>query len=63
MIPPKYCKQCNHKVRVERHKKRFDAQYLYYCPHCDENMFRCEVWSRREWRETKDPRDKVQIDT
>ena len=47
MIPPKYCHNCHRKVRVERCKE-LRKEYPYVCLHCDENMCRIEVTTRRD---------------
>lgn len=37
---PKYCCRCDNRVKREWHIK----DYPFYCPECDENMYRFEVY-------------------
>lgn len=46
MIKNVYCKRCGHKVKRET-TKGLRKEYPYYCPHCDENMYRFETVKRR----------------
>lgn len=39
----RYCRHCGAEVEYERHK---DVGYPYYCPVCDENMFRFETFRK-----------------
>lgn len=42
MIKNVYCKRCGHKVKRET-TKGLRKEYPYYCPYCDENMYRFET--------------------
>lgn len=39
------CARCEQPVVRETHIK----EYPYYCPNCDENMYRFETWSVRKF--------------
>lgn len=45
MVKTVYCKNCGHPVQRETHKG-LRKEYPYYCPHCDENMFRIETYKK-----------------
>lgn len=45
MIKNRYCKKCGHKVKKET-TKGLRKEYPYYCPYCDENMYRFETTKR-----------------
>lgn len=45
MIKNRYCKRCGHKVNRET-VKGLRKEYPYYCPHCDQNMYRFEIAKR-----------------
>lgn len=42
MIKNRYCKRCGHKIKRET-TKGLRKEYPYYCPRCDENMYRFET--------------------
>lgn len=46
MIKNVYCKRCGHKVKRET-TKGLRKEYPYYCPCCDENMYRFETVKHR----------------
>ncbi len=46
MIKNRYCKRCGHKVKRET-TKGLRKEYPYYCPYCDENMYRFETEKHR----------------
>lgn len=43
------CIRCKHPVRKETHIK----EYPFYCPHCDENMYRFETINVRQYIKSK----------
>ena len=42
MIVKRYCKRCGKQVKRETNKY-LKREYPYYCPHCDENMYKFET--------------------
>lgn len=45
----RYCQRCGHKVKREF----FIKEYPYYCPECDENMYKIETLSSKDVKELK----------
>jgi len=44
MKKKRYCRRCGSKVEREKCK---EIDYPYYCPKCDENMYKFEVSNKR----------------
>lgn len=43
MIKRVYCIKCHKAVQRETHKG-LKREYKYYCPHCQENLYKIEVY-------------------
>lgn len=46
----KYCPHCHTQLRVATQKWEKDAGYQFLCPKCDENFFRWEVVTLKDFR-------------
>ena len=47
----RFCKRCNHRVVEEIHK---EIDYPYFCPHCYENMYNFETYTKETNYKIKD---------
>lgn len=45
MIVKRYCFRCHKRVKRET-DKYLRKEYPYYCPHCDENMYKFETYKK-----------------
>ena len=52
MIEKRYCFRC-HKLVKRETDKDLKKEYPYYCPHCDENMYKFETYKKEDKKEVK----------